>query len=250
MQDARQSPDSRTLNSPPRTVRESVPARPVPPYPPARSCERPSDSSRSTASTTSPTFHGIAVRIAKRHRDVNDGVEPGRLALVRDLSPVRRSRLPESGAGCSAKMSAKPNRETQSPDRLGGNGPLRALLVDHDPDNFNIIGRIEFFQYFLRIGHLRNGFRRDKRNRIDVLEPRADQGLQIVRLDVSRNLPFQPLPGIARTLNEFYGIGHTQLHGRGSTRDSHGLNPKVFLDPCRSALIRGEEEVTFAAPQP
>ena len=66
--------------------------------------------------------------------------------------------------------------------RLGIDGPLRAFFIDHDADDLHVVRRIEFLQYFFRVRHLRHGFGRHERYRVDVLESRADQGLQIVRL--------------------------------------------------------------------
>ena len=65
------------------------------------------------------------------------------------------------------------------------------LFVDHDPDNLHVIRRIEFLQHYFGIGHLRYGFWRDERNGINVLEPHANQCLQISALDVGRNLSLQ-----------------------------------------------------------
>ena len=99
-------------------------------------------------------------------------------------------------------------------------GPLRALFVDHDADDLDIIGRIEFLQYFFRVRHLRHGFGRHERDGIDVLESRTDQGLQVSPLDVRRNLSLQPLPGIARTFDEFNLLRHTLSKFRNSQLQS------------------------------
>ena len=47
-------------------------------------------------------------------------------------------------------------------------GPLRALFVDHDADDFDIVGRIEFFQYIFRVGHLRHRIRGNETDRVNV----------------------------------------------------------------------------------
>ncbi len=99
-------------------------------------------------------------------------------------------------------------RKPERPHRAGGDRALRAFLIHHNANNLDIVGRIKLFQHFFRVGHLRHSFRRDERNRINMLESRADQGFQIVGLDVSGDLPLQPLPGIARTFDEFYQIRH------------------------------------------
>ena len=91
---------------------------------------------------------------------------------------------------------------------IGVDGPLRAFLVHDNSNDLDIIWRIEVFQYFFRVCHLRHRLRRNKRHSINVLESHADQGTEVVCLDRGRNLALQPLPGIARTLDEFDGIGH------------------------------------------
>ncbi len=85
-------------------------------------------------------------------------------------------------------------------------GPLRALFVDHDADDLHVVGRIEFFQHFFRVRHLRHGLGRNERDCIDVFESSADQGLQVGALDVRRNQAFQPLPGIAGAFDQFHRV--------------------------------------------
>ena len=75
---------------------------------------------------------------------------------------------------------------------LRRDGALRAFFVDHDADDLHVVGRVEFFQNFFGVGHLRYGFRRDEGYRVDMLEPGADQGLQIGALDVGGIWPFSP----------------------------------------------------------
>jgi hypothetical protein len=36
-----------------------------------------------------------------------------------------------------------------------------------------------------------------------MLEPSGNQGLKIIRLQIGRDLPFEALPGISGTLDEF-----------------------------------------------
>ncbi len=83
----------------------------------------------------------------------------------------------------------------------GVNRTLRALFVDHDPNDLDIIRGIELLEHFLRIGHLRDRFRGDERYRIDVLETRADQGFQVVGLQVGGDGQFQALPSVAGTFD-------------------------------------------------
>ena len=118
--------------------------------------------------------------------------------------------------------------------------PLRALFVDHDTDDFRVIRRIEFLQHFFGVGHLRDGFRRDERNRIKMLEPRANQGFQIIALEMSGNLPLQPLPGIARTFDEFDLIRHSEKLRHGS----HGFSRSRF--PCNK--IKHRESCSLLIP--
>src|ERR1700733_7371954 len=93
-------------------------------------------------------------------------------------------------------------------NRLSADGPLRAFLVDHNPDDLHIIGRIELLQDFFGVRHLRYRLRRDEGDGINGLETIADQGFQVVRLEARGDLPGKPLPGIARTCDEFYWLRH------------------------------------------
>ena len=86
---------------------------------------------------------------------------------------------------------------------MGVDGALRAFFVDHDADDLDVIGGIEFFQNFFGIRRLGDGVGGDERDGIDVLKARADQGLEIVGFKFGRDLAFEALPGIARAFDKF-----------------------------------------------
>ena len=107
--------------------------------------------------------------------------------------------------------------EAQCAYRFGRNRALRALFIDHDADNLRVVRRIKFLQHLFRVRHLRNCSRRYERPGINVLEAGANQGLQIIRLDVGGNLHLQSLPGISWTFDEFDGIRHRSPRRHGAT---------------------------------
>ena len=90
---------------------------------------------------------------------------------------------------------------------------LRTFFVDNDADDLHVVGRIDLFQHFIGIGHLRDGIGRDERDGVDVLESGLDESPQIGNFDVSRNPPFEPLPGIPRTLDQLEGVQNVLLDG-------------------------------------
>ena len=71
-------------------------------------------------------------------------------------------------------------------------------------------GRIELPQHLFAVGHLRYGLGRDKGNGVQMLEAGADQRPQILNLKLGGNAARQPLPGIARTFDEFE-VGHIRV---------------------------------------
>src|SRR5580658_123946 len=73
-----------------------------------------------------------------------------------------------------------------------------------------------------------------------MLEPRADQRLQVSPLDARRNLAFQPLPGIPRTLDQLH-LGHIKpghgLHGSSRIKPLRERKSDlrfIRVDPCKS----------------
>jgi hypothetical protein len=80
---------------------------------------------------------------------------------------------------------------------LCGNGALSAFFVYHDPDDLDIVRQVDLFQHFFAVRHLRNGFGRNKADRIDVFEPRVNQGAQVTGFDLRRNLTAEALPRVA-----------------------------------------------------
>ena len=124
----------------------------------------------------------IAVGVAEGHRDVDDRLRV-RLSSA-FFSIFSSSSMASSSVWCwlfCKKGRRNRIREAERAHGLGGDGALRAFFVDHDADDLDVIGRIEFFENVFGVGHLRDGVGRDERDGVDVLEAGADQGLQIVR---------------------------------------------------------------------
>ena len=94
-------------------------------------------------------------------------------------------------------------RKAKRPDRIGRDSAFGAAFVHHDADDLDVVGRIEFAQHRLRIGHLRHGFRRYEGYRVDMFEPGSDQCLEIFDLGRRRDLSGQSLPGVAWAFDKF-----------------------------------------------
>ena len=102
--------------------------------------------------------------------------------------------------------------KTQRGNRFCGDRTLGALFIYHDPDDFDIVQQIDLLQHLLAIGHLWDGFRRNKAHSIDVLEVRLDQRAQVTRLQFRGDLPLETLPRITRALDQLDSIVN---HGNG-----------------------------------
>jgi len=86
---------------------------------------------------------------------------------------------------------------------------LRALLIDNDADDFDVGGRRDLGKNLLRVRHLRNGCRRDKTHRVNVLESRIDELAEIGSLHLRRDISRQTLPRIARALHDLDDFIHS-----------------------------------------
>src|ERR1022692_4908670 len=122
----------------------------------------------------------IAVGIAEGHRDVDDSVEPRFIGLLLDLFQFLDSVFQSLPLIVLQKCGRDRIRKTQSAHRLGRDRSLRTFFVDHDADDFYVVGRVEFLQNFFGVSHLRDGVRRDETDGINVLEAGGDQSLEIV----------------------------------------------------------------------
>ena len=85
---------------------------------------------------------------------------------------------------------------------------LLATELRHDPET--LVRQAVRSNIRASVSHLRYGLGRDERGRVNVLETRTDQGLEVIGLEVSGNLTLQPLPGIPRTLDQLEGIRHSK----------------------------------------
>src|ERR1019366_3424976 len=162
-----------------------------------------------------------AVGVAEGHRDVDDRFEPGIVGLLLDLFQFLDSVFQSLPLIVLQKSWRDRVREAQRAYRLGRDRSLRAFFVDHDADDFHIVGRIEFFQNHFGVGHLWDSVGRDKADGVDVLEAGRDQGLEIVGLQFSRDLSLEALPGIAGALDQLYGFAHAASRNLVIGRSGH-----------------------------
>ena len=95
---------------------------------------------------------------------------------------------------------------TQGRNSFGCNSSLGAFFIHHNADDFDVVGQIDLLEHLLAIGHLRNDFGRNKTHSVDVLKARRDQCAEVARLEFSRDLPFETLPGVSRAFDQFDSI--------------------------------------------
>ena len=94
-------------------------------------------------------------------------------------------------------------RKSEGADGTGADGALGAFAIDDDADDLNVRRRFEQFENLLGVGHLRNGCGRDEADCIDVGESGMDKAAKVSGLGLRRDDRRQPLPGVARALDEF-----------------------------------------------
>src|ERR1039458_1603224 len=163
----------------------------------------------------------IAVGIAEGHRDVDDSVEPRFIGLLLDLFQFLDSVFQSLPLIVLQKCGRDRIRKTQGAHRLGRDRPLSALFIDHDTDDFHVVGRIEFLQNLFGVGHLWDSVGRNEADGVNVLEAGRDQGLEIVGLQISRDLAFESLPRIAGALDQLYGFAHAASRNLVIGRSGH-----------------------------
>src|SRR5581483_4417342 len=100
-----------------------------------------------------------------------------------------------------------------------------AFFIHHNPDDLDVLRRTEVLEDRLAVGHLRHGFWRNKTDRVDVAKTGLDQAAKVARLEISRDLPRQTLPGVARTLDNLDRLCH--LTGR--ITQHPGFAPASFI---------------------
>ncbi len=150
----------------------------------------------------------VAVGITERHRDVYDKIEAGVVSSVLDFLQLVERFFRRLALVVAEKCWRNGIRKAERGHGLRLDRPLRAFLVDHDGDDLNVIGRVEFFEHRFGVRQLGHGLGRDERHRVNVLEPGADQGFQVVNFQVAGDLALESLPRVARALDEFDGVGH------------------------------------------
>ena len=145
--------------------------------------------------------------------------------------PVLQSRLPASAAGCSAGKSARSNTGNPACAR---HCVLIARCAPFSLTTMPIISTSSGGSSSLRTSSesaiCGTAFGETKADSVDVLETGADQGLQIVDLEIGRDLAFEALPGIARTFDEFDFVSACKCSPRShrETRRTKILH-KIFL---------------------
>src|SRR5438067_12429754 len=97
-------------------------------------------------------------------------------------------------------------RITQRRNAFGSDRTFGSPFINHHTNDFDVIRCVELLQYFLAIGHLRNGFARYKACGIDVFESRRDQSAKVTHLELCWDLPRETLPRITWTLDQFDSI--------------------------------------------
>ena len=85
---------------------------------------------------------------------------------------------------------------------MRGDGALSTFFVHYDRDDFDVVRQVDLFKDLFAIGHLRNGLGGNEANRIDVFEPRVNQGAQVTGFKFGGNLPAEALPRVAWTFNQ------------------------------------------------
>src|ERR1700722_12950974 len=146
---------------------------------------------------------GFAVGVAEGHGDVGDQVEA---CLVGELANLLQ--LVDCLFGRLALVALQERRRdgVRKAERLHGGGfyrPFSPARVHHNANDFDILRRIEEFEYELGVSHLWHGLFADEADSINVLKARGDQIAQVLCLHLGVNDFGQPLPGIARALNDF-----------------------------------------------
>src|ERR1019366_3777016 len=87
----------------------------------------------------------VAVGIAEGHRNVDDGFEPGFVGFLLDLFQFLDGVFQSLPLIVLQKCWRDRVREPEGADGLGRDRSLRAFFVDHDADDFYVVGRVELF---------------------------------------------------------------------------------------------------------
>src|SRR5215469_2054314 len=146
---------------------------------------------------------GIAVGISKSHRDVDNDAKPGIVRFFLNLLEFI-----EGLFGGLVLILTKECFRDRIGKSYGGYGlgvdcALHAFFIHHDPDDFDVVGWIEFLEHCFGIRHLRHCFCGDERDGIDVFETGTDESVEVFRLQVSGDDSLQALPSIPRAFDKF-----------------------------------------------
>src|SRR5262249_47474721 len=138
----------------------------------------------------------IPVRIAERHGDINDDVQSRFISLLLDLFHLIKCLFRRLMLIALQKSGGYRVRETKGLDGLSGDSAIRTFFIDHDADDLDVVGWIKLLEDLFRVGHLRDGFWRNKRDCVDVLESRSNERTKVLDFDRGGYLRLQALPGV------------------------------------------------------
>ncbi len=171
----------------------------------------------------------VSVWVSEGHRDICDNLSVRICRERLDLLQYFQRLLQRLMLIASQELRRNRIRKAKCPYGIGSESALRALLIDHDADDLNVGGRRDLGKNLLRVRHLRNGRRRDKTHRVNVLESRLDQLAKIAGLYLGRDIARQTLPRIARALDDLDGFIHSN-HLTASKRTAASTARRINLE--------------------
>ena len=154
----------------------------------------------------------VAVGVAECHGDVSNDVEAGLVGeraygfegidgFFRCLALIALKEAGRDGV-----------REAKRVDAAAVDGAFHALGVDDDADDFKLVVRegrqVGERERLLGVGHLRNSFRGDEGDSVDLPEAGGDEGAKVFGLDFAGDGERQTLPGVAWALDDFDRVVH------------------------------------------
>ena len=186
----------------------------------------------------------VAIGIAECHRDVSNDIEAGLVGEGTDglervdgffggLVLIAFEEARGDGIGKAERV-----------DATAIDGALRALDVDDDTDDFELVscggrrherGQVGEGEDLFGVGHLRDGFGGDEGDGVDVAEAGGDQGAEVFGFHLGGDGEGQALPCVAGALDDFDGrrcrngvIGHSRV-SKGGRRAIAPLAVGIYL---------------------
>ena len=83
---------------------------------------------------------------------------------------------------------------------------FRSFFVHHDPDDLDLVRRLQLREHRFAVGHLRHRFRRDETHRVEVPKAGGDQARADIPPSAPSGFARQPLPGIARAFDQLHRL--------------------------------------------